>query len=249
MRTRTLSVILMIGMLTVANGCIATRKFTRTEVKNSSDTLNSRIDKTDAEVGEVKDGVARVDGKVDAVDGKVGALDGRVSQLDTKTNDRFTSVKGDITAVDQKVDQKTAATQANITVLDEKFQNRNQYSVASEKQILFRFDSSKLDSKYESDLESLVAVLQKNADAIVVLEGRTDSKGDTEYNMKLGERRIDSVRRFLAIEMGIPVYRIHDISYGAAKPLAENNSREGREKNRAVVVTILVPKTAAANNN
>jgi len=246
---RTLSMILMVVVLTVSNGCVASRKFVRTEVKGSSDTLNARIDKTDGEVGEVKDGVNRVDGKVNAVDGrvtavdgKVGALDGRVSQLDTKTNERFGSVNDNISAVDKKA-------QSNITVLDEKFQNRNQYSVAAEKAILFRFDSAKMDSKYGSDLEQAVAMLQKNADAIIVLEGRTDSKGDSEYNVKLGERRIDAVKRYLAVEMAIPVYRIHEISYGAAKPVAENNSREGREKNRAVVVSVLVPKTATANNN
>jgi outer membrane protein OmpA-like peptidoglycan-associated protein len=236
---------LMVLTLTVANGCVPSKKFVRTEVKDSSDTLNTRIDKTDGEVGEVKDGVNRVDGKVNAVDGKVGALDGRVSQLDSKTNERFAGVKDDINSVDRK----TATAQSNISMLDQKFQNRNQYSVASEKAILFRFDSAKLDSKFETDLEQVGTLLQQNADAIVVLEGRTDSKGDSDYNVKLGERRIDSVRRYLAIQLGIPVYKIHQISYGAAKPVAENNSREGREKNRAVVVTILVPKSAGSNND
>lgn len=242
---RALSMILMVGVLTVANGCVASKKFVRTEVKDSSDTLNARVDKTDGEVGEVKDGVTRVDGRVTAVDGKVTAVDGRVSQLDTKTNERFVSVKDDINAVDKK----TGAVQSSVAVLDEKFQNRNQYSVTSEKAILFRFDSSKLDSKFETDLEQIGSLLQQNANAIVVLEGRTDSKGDADYNVKLGERRIDAVRRYLAIQLGVPVYRIHEISYGAAKPVAENNSREGREKNRAVIVTILVPKSAVSNNN
>jgi outer membrane protein OmpA-like peptidoglycan-associated protein len=245
---RRLSLILMVVTLTVANGCMATRKFVRTEVKDSSDTLNTRIDKTDSEVAEVKDGVSRVDGRVTAVDGKVGALDGRVTQLDSKTNERFVSVKDDINSVDKKAATANATTQSNVSTLDQKFQNRNQFSVASEKAVLFRFDSAKLDSKYETDLEQVGSLLQQNADAIVVLEGRTDSKGDSEYNVKLGERRIDSVRRYLAVQLGIPVFKIHEISYGSAKPVAENNSREGREKNRAVVVTILVPKSTGSNN-
>jgi outer membrane protein OmpA-like peptidoglycan-associated protein len=245
---RKLSLILMVVTLTVANGCMATRKFVRTEVKDSSDTLNTRIDKTDSEVAEVKDGVSRVDGRVTAVDGKVGALDGRVTQLDSKTNERFVSVKDDINSVDKKAATANATTQSNVSTLDQKFQNRNQFSVASEKAVLFRFDSAKLDSKYETDLEQVGSLLQQNADAIVVLEGRTDSKGDSEYNVKLGERRIDSVRRYLAVQLGIPVFKIHEISYGSAKPVAENNSREGREKNRAVVVTILVPKSTGSNN-
>jgi len=64
--------------------------------------------------------------------------------------------------------------------------------------------------------------------------------------VKLGERRVDAVKRYLAVEQGIPIYRMHEISFGSAKPIAENKTREGREKNRAVVLTILVPKSSAA---
>lgn len=70
--------------------------------------------------------------------------------------------------------------------------------------------------------------------------------GSKDYNVKLGERRIDAVRHYLAVEMGVPVYRIHDISFGAEKPIAENTTRDGREKNRVVTMTILVPKTEGA---
>jgi len=241
--------LLIVAVASLSNACIASKKFVRTEVKDSADTLNgqinktnSRIDKTDGEVSEVRDGVTRVDGRVTGVDG-------RVTDLDTKTASRFESVNGAV----KTVDQKAASAQAGVSALDEKFQNRNLYGVATEKAILFRFDSAKLDSKYLSDLEDVASVLQHNPDALVVLEGRTDATGDSSYNVKLGERRIDSVRRYLAVEKGVPVYKMHEISFGAEKPLAENKSREGREKNRTVIVTILAPKASAAtatkNNN
>lgn len=247
---RRLSMILVLSLVaSLSTACVASRKFVRKEVKTSSDSLstamNTRMDKTDGEVSEVKDGVTRVDGRVTAVDG-------RVSSLDAKTNTRFDSVNNDVKAVDQKAGTaQTSAERANsaVVMLDDKFQNRNQFSVAGEKSILFRFDSAKLDSKYQSDLEEVVAVLQKNPDALLVLEGRTDAKGDQDYNVKLGERRVDSVKRFLAVEKGVPIYRIHEISFGAAKPVAENKTREGRELNRAVVVTILVPKATAAGSS
>ena len=247
---RRLSMILVLGLVaSLSNACVASRKFVRKEVKTSADSvttaMNTRIDKTDGEVSEVRDGVTRVDGKVTAVDG-------RVSSLDAKTNTRFDTVNGEVKVVDQKA--ATAQTSADraasaVVTLDDKFQNRNQFSVAGEKAILFRFDSAKLDSKYQSDLEEVAGVLQKNPDALLVLEGRTDAKGDSDYNVKLGERRVDSVKRFLAVEKGVPIYRIHEISFGAAKPVAENKTREGREQNRAVVVTILVPKATAAGSS
>jgi outer membrane protein OmpA-like peptidoglycan-associated protein len=64
--------------------------------------------------------------------------------------------------------------------------------------------------------------------------------------VKLGERRVETVWRRLAVDMGVPVYKIHQVSFGSAKPIAENDSKEGREKNRAVVLTVLVPKAAGA---
>lgn len=244
--------VLLVTIATLSSGCIASRKFVRTEVKTSSDALNARIDTTNSQVGELKDGVARVDGRVTAVDG-------RVSQLDTKTNERFEGVKTEVQAVDQKAagaqsaaaGAKSTADQAvtGVTTLDEKFQNRNLYSVAQEKAILFKFDSAKLDPKYQTDLEDLSTALTQNPNAIILLEGRTDAKGDPDYNVKLGERRVDSVKRYLTVEKGIPVYRIHEISFGAAKPVAQNNSKEGREQNRAVVVQVLVPgKTGNGQN-
>jgi outer membrane protein OmpA-like peptidoglycan-associated protein len=215
-------------------------------VKTSSDqlsaTLNGRIDQNESQIGELRDGVSRVDARVTGVDG-------RVSQLDSRTNERFEGVKTEVSAVDRKAaGAQTSADRAasDVVVLDEKFQNRNQFTVAAEKAILFRFDSAKLDSKYESELEGVNSMLQQNANAVVVLEGRTDSSGNQDYNVKLGERRVEAVKRYLAVDLGVPVYRIHQISFGAAKPIAANDSREGREKNRAVIVTILTPKAATA---
>ena len=92
----------------------------------------------------------------------------------------------------------------------------------------------------------------QNPNAIVVLEGRTDSTGDSEYNIRLGERRVEAVRRYLTVDKEIPVYRIHEVSFGAAKPIASNDSRDGREKNRAVTVSVLLPTadgSVASRNN
>ena len=244
-------VLLITVMATLLPSCVATRKFTRNEVKASADnlstTLNGRIDKTNSDVGEVRDGVARVDTRVTGVDN-------RVTQLDTKTTQEITSVKGEVGNVDRKAAQaQTSADRvgAGLTALDDKFINRNQFTVAAEKQIFFKFDSAKIDNKYQSELESVAELVAKNADAVLVLEGRTDSRGDSDYNVKLGERRVESVKRLLAVDMGVPIYRIHEISFGSAKPIAENDSKEGREKNRAVVLTVLVPKAAgtAASRN
>jgi OmpA-OmpF porin, OOP family len=223
----------------LSSGCIASRKFVRGEVKTSSDTLNSRIDTTDGQIKETRDNVDRVSERVTGVDG-------RVTELDSKTTAGMTALKGDVSAVGAKADRTTA----ELTGLDQRFQNRNNFSVAAEKSVPFKFDSARLDAGYTADLDEIAEVLVKNPDAIIVLEGHTDATGNHEYNVKLGERRVDAVRRYLAVEKNVPVYKIHEISFGAARPIASNDSRDGREKNRTVTMTVLVPsmETSAASN-
>jgi outer membrane protein OmpA-like peptidoglycan-associated protein len=240
--------VILLMVAAVSSGCVATRKFTRNEVKASADQLNARIDTNATEIKETQDAVDQVgqrvtdvDQKVAGVDTRVTTVDGRVAALDTKTTEGMNSLKSNVSAVDAKTDK----TMNQLGSLDEQFQNRNNLTVAAEHTIPFKFDSAALDATNTAALDEVAKALTENRDAIVVLEGRTDSTGDSEYNIRLGERRVDTVRRYLA-EKNVPVYKIHQISFGSARPLAPNDSREGREKNRSVGITVLVPSMAQA---
>ena len=245
--------LLVVCLITLTAGfssaCVASRKFVRNEVKTSSDALNSRVDTTNGELKETRDNVDRVNQRVTTVDG-------RVTELDSKTAQGMSAIKGDVQAVDQKAGQATTLAQratGEINTLDQKFQNRNQYSVLGEKAIQFKFDSDKLSDTFKTDLDQIADAVIQNPNAIVVLEGRTDSTGNGDYNVKLGERRVEAVRRYLAVDKNVPVYRIHVISLGAARPIASNDSRDGREKNRAVTISVLAPtvdgSVASRDNN
>jgi outer membrane protein OmpA-like peptidoglycan-associated protein len=244
---RLLTVLVLGAVVVASNGCVATRKFTRNEVKTSSDNLSARIDTDESNISELKDGVAGVKDRVNQVNGKV-------TQLDARTNEQgqqLTQLNGDVQNVDQKAGQaKAAADRAagDVTILDGRFENRNQFTVTSTKAVLFAFNQAKLDAKYHDDLDEVAMALSANPNTIVVLEGHTDSVGDKDYNIQLGERRMEAVKRYLAIEKSVPIYRIHEISLGKDKPVAANNSKEGREQNRAVTLTLLVPVDNAKSN-
>jgi len=240
--------VFLLMVAAVSSGCVATRKFARNEVKASEERLGARIDTNTTEIKETQDAVDQVnqrvttvDQKVAGVDTRVTTVDTRVSALDTRTTEGLNSLKSNVGAVDAKTDR----TMTQLGALDERFQNRNNLSVAVEHTIPFKFDSSTLDAASIAALDDVVKTLSDNRDAIVVLEGRTDSTGNQEYNVRLSERRVDAVRRYLA-EKNVPVYRIHQIGFGAARPIAPNDSREGREKNRSVGITVLVPSMAQA---
>jgi outer membrane protein OmpA-like peptidoglycan-associated protein len=221
------------------------------ETRDSVDLVNRRVGEVDTRVSAVDTRVSSVDGRVTSVDGrvnqvntKVTQVDERVATLDTQTKQEMNIIKKEVDTVEVKTDQNVK----NITVLDDKFANRNNLQVASEHSVTFGFDSFKLDKTGMTMLDEIAAKIAEDRDAVIMLEGRTDSTGDRDYNLTLGERRVEQVRRYLAVDKSVPVYRIHQISLGAARPIAENNSAEGRQKNRSVTITILVPSTTAASS-
>jgi len=247
-----LSIVFLISAILVTTSGCASKNFVRKNVKESSDTLTARIETNEGEMKEIRDNADR----------KITGVDARVTDLDSKTTTGMNGLKGDIQGVDQKATQgisqansaANAAERASgaVNALDKRFQNRNHFDVAGEETIQFKFDSSKLDKQYMDALDKIAVTLLENPDAILVLEGRTDSTGNRDYNVRLGERRIEAVRRYLAVEKGVPVFKIHEISFGSEKPLAENKTRDGREKNRAVTMTLMVPKldgAVASRNN
>jgi outer membrane protein OmpA-like peptidoglycan-associated protein len=236
----------ILSLATLTNACIASRKFVRNEVKTSADSLNARVDTTDANVKEVSDRLSRVDEKLTGVDENV-------KRVDAKTNEhtqRLDVLKTDVQTVDQKAGQAQTAAQrtaGELVILDTRFQNRNQFVITSEKTITFKFNSATIAKDQESVLEEIAGALKQNPDALIVLEGRTDSTGNDAYNVRLGERRAEAVKRYLAVDQEVPIYKIHQISFGKDRPVAENASRQGREKNRAVTMMILVPRNESSS--
>jgi outer membrane protein OmpA-like peptidoglycan-associated protein len=237
------------GRIDQTNGKVDTLDGELKETRDSVDLVNRKVAGVDERVSVVDSRVSTVDGRVSTVDTKVGRVDNKVTQvdervttLDKQTTQQLGTIKEEVNTVDEKTEQTTK----NLNVLDEKFGNRNNLSVSAERMIQFAFDSSKLDKASLAQLDELASMVMDNRDAIIVLEGRTDNTGDRDYNLALGERRVEQVRRYLAVDKSIPVYRIHQVSFGAARPIAANDSAEGRQKNRSVMIMVLVPASTAS---
>ena len=70
---------------------------------------------------------------------------------------------------------------------------------------------------------------------VVVVEGHTDSIGSDAYNMKLSQRRANTVRDYM-VKKGISPSRIKTEAFGETKPIASNKTAEGRAQNRRVEI-------------
>jgi OOP family OmpA-OmpF porin len=98
-----------------------------------------------------------------------------------------------------------------------------------------KFDTGKWDIKtqYYPILNEVVAILQKNKNIQVVVEGHTDNVGSAKFNQGLSEKRAASVMKFL-ISSGISGSRLSSRGYGFSRPAASNDTAEGRRLNRRV---------------
>jgi peptidoglycan-associated lipoprotein len=106
----------------------------------------------------------------------------------------------------------------------------------------FDFDRFNLRPDALKLLDDAVAKIQANPDIRVTIEGHADSIGTQQYNLALGERRANSAREYL-ISRGIPAARLQTVSYGEDRPIADNNTAQGRAQNRRahLVVVMEIP--------
>lgn len=107
--------------------------------------------------------------------------------------------------------------------------------------VLFPLNSSYLTDQAKSELDKLVALLNDYPGASLIVDGHTDATGTEEYNQWLSEKRAESVKKY-AVDKGMDESRIATHGYGQAKPVAPNNTKEGRQQNRRVEVTIVTEK-------
>jgi len=197
--------------------------------------------------GYVRNRVGEVNDKVETVSKSL-----EETQERTRKNEAaITEANQKIVQVDQKAGQagqaateaRAAADQAQTKAdLVEKASKRIVFETTlSEDQGNFKFGKAALPDEAKARLDEVVKQLKENPNgAFIEVEGYTDNRGSAAYNQQLGLERAESVKRYLYEEHQIPLHRISVISYGADKPIAPNKTKDGRAKNRRVVVKVLV---------
>ncbi len=104
--------------------------------------------------------------------------------------------------------------------------------------VYFEFGKSVLKPESYPALDELVALLKAEPGMEIEISGHTDNVGGKDANMKLSKDRAESVRQYL-IRKGIATNRITAVGYGDTKPVASNDTDEGRQMNRRTEVRIL----------
>lgn len=106
-------------------------------------------------------------------------------------------------------------------------------SPLAQRSIYFEYDSATVQDSDRPTLEAHAAYLASHKDAKVVLQGNTDERGSREYNLALGQRRADSVRKVLNL-LGVQEAQIEAVSLGEEKPKMTGEGESVWKENRRV---------------
>jgi peptidoglycan-associated lipoprotein len=104
-------------------------------------------------------------------------------------------------------------------------------SPLSKRSIYYDLDSFIIKENYKSTIEAHASYLQKHKDAKVIVQGNTDERGSREYNLSLGQKRAESVRRALKL-LGVSDQQIEAVSFGEEKPKNPEHDEAAWSENR-----------------
>lgn len=116
-------------------------------------------------------------------------------------------------------------------------QHDGNYLLGLQNKVLFAFDSSDLHGETSAMLRQLGRELAAVGIRSAAVEGHASAEGDPDYNQKLSERRAEAVRRALVLG-GLSDTAMRVRGLGALDPVAPNDSEEGRQQNRRVVIVV-----------
>ena len=224
-------VILAIGGSTAC----ATKKFVRTSVGE----VNDKVDSVGRSLEETQERQRRAEGRITEVDTKAGAAAQAAQAAQNSANQAGTQAAAAGTAANAAGSAASAA-QSKADAVDKASKRLVYEVVLSEDEGNFKFAKTALPDEAKAKLDQLVASLKADPKgAYFEIEGHTDNVGDPKTNERIGLERAESVKRYLYEQHQIPLFKINVISYGEAKPIAPNKTRDGRAQNRRVVIKVL----------
>jgi outer membrane protein OmpA-like peptidoglycan-associated protein len=173
-----------------------------------------------------------------AIGAGVGAVTGAIIGSIMDSNDAQTA------AQNSRLDQTDSDIAANQRLINE-LRARGIDATQSERgvsihlpDVLFGFNRSDLTRDADYSVKEISDIIRKDAPGREILvEGHTDAVGSPEYNLRLSDRRADSVAREL-INNGTDRRLLRSRGFGESKPLASNDSETGRARNRRVEIVI-----------
>lgn len=131
--------------------------------------------------------------------------------------------------------QTTSAEQASADLLASAKDSSDLPVVLAISDVLFEFDKWEIKESFLPELNTWVEFFHANPQVKAEIYGHTDSMGSAAYNQRLSEKRAQAVVNYL-VDNGVGMERLAARGFGESKPVANNDTQEGRQKNRRVEI-------------
>ena len=230
---KSLLFVALVGLAAGGSTACATKGFVRTQVGDLSQQVNKKVDSLSQSLEETQERTKSNEGRINDVDQKAQAANGAAGAAQNTANSAGQRAAAANDAASAAAAHAEAVDKASKRIVYEVVINENQGN--------FKFNDTKLPAEARAKIDELVTQLKADPKgAYFEIEGHTDNVGPKEVNEKIGMQRAEAVKMYLYEQHQIPLHRMNIISYGQDKPLAPNNTREGRAQNRAVVIRVLI---------
>lgn len=218
--------------VTLLGGC-ATKRY-----------VAERVDPVNAKVGEVDQKQQNTQKQLDQAETKISATDEKATAADARAGDAL----GKADEASKKSDRVKEELRGE---LNDRIANLDDYKSAGDVTVLFKFNSAELTADGKQQLDKLVTSEVGNMKRyFIAIQGFTDKIGPADYNLNLSRRRAEAVQTYLVAQHNVPVYRIQIVGLGKDKPINDQKTRDDREKNRRVEVTVFnADANQGANKN
>jgi OOP family OmpA-OmpF porin len=175
---------------------------------------------------------------------QIAALKEQIARMETQLGALKTK-EADLTqAMDKLLDEQRLSREKYERV-EKLFTPQEAQILRSGDQVILRLGSisfpsgmTTIEPRYFSLLAKVSEAFKEYPDSRITVEGHTDSRGSEEANRKLSTDRAEAVREYLLAAGGMDASRISALGYGETKPIASNDTEEGRRKNRRIDIII-----------
>src|SRR6185436_8648152 len=179
------------------------------------------------------------------------SVDQKIAAASAQSNQKIESVASQVEDLQQKQQQTDVKIAELSQSAQEALKRAQEAGVLAKGKVVFEQTFAEDRVKFKTDKYDLSAEAKTALDEFgtrvkgltdqyfIEIQGHTDDTGSEGHNEELGQRRAESVRRYLSREHKLPLVRMSTISYGDTLPVESNKTRAGRTANRRVVLVVL----------
>ena len=221
MKNRLTALVALSALVVLGSAGCATKKHVRNRI-------NERVTPLEQRTGELEETSRRNTQDIAHLGEDVKDVRGRADRAQSQADAALTRAN--------EANTRVATAEQSVTDLRT---NLDHYTIQNTATVNFSYDSYELTPETRAALDQLAGRIKDRENFILEMEGFADSRGADAYNNELTQKRADAVRRYLADQHNVPLFRMHVLGLGEARAVADNKTAEGRAQNRRVEVRLL----------